>query len=357
MIINFSIENQSIQRSDNEKTAANSKGFLYAGFTFGVGWEGLIKKAVFEKNKKAYSVLITDGRCLVPEEVLGEGGFFVSVMGIDAEKSIRATTKALLVMVEKGPSLEQENAKAPTPTEREQILTIASNAQKTAQSVRDDADAGKFNGAAGKDGKSFEIFKTKDELDGYPGKVTADSVIFLWGGDDTNYNMVQLRKHGIYTGGIDNNRIVNIELIVLSGEIDEEEIGRIVESYLKENPPLTEEEDPTVPSHVKSITQEDIEKWDNKSDFDGKYSSLKDKPVIPTVPTNISAFNNDSGYLKDTQLPEAINTALAEAKASGEFDGYTPIKGMDYWTETDKAEIKSYVDDVIEGIEAELSEL
>lgn len=60
----------------------------------------------------------------------------------------------------------------------------------------------------------------------------------------------------------------------------------------------------------------------------GNYA-LRDE--IPTVPTNVSAFVNDSGYLTQHQdisgkldaskLPDAINTALAQAKASGEFDG------------------------------------
>lgn len=30
-------------------------------------------------------------------------------------------------------------------------------------------------------------------------------------------------------------------------------------------------------------------------------------------------------------------------------DGYTPQKGVDYWTDADKAEIKSYVDEAILG--------
>lgn len=30
-------------------------------------------------------------------------------------------------------------------------------------------------------------------------------------------------------------------------------------------------------------------------------------------------------------------------------DGYTPVRGTDYWTEEDKAEIKSYVDEAILG--------
>ena len=31
--------------------------------------------------------------------------------------------------------------------------------------------------------------------------------------------------------------------------------------------------------------------------FDGDYNSLTNKPVIPTVPTNVSAFSNDAGYI------------------------------------------------------------
>ena len=59
--------------------------------------------------------------------------------------------------------------------------------------------------------------------------------------------------------------------------------------------------------------------------------AMRDDTVIPTVPKKVSAFENDAGYLTAHQdisgkldadkLPEAINTALAQAKASGEFDG------------------------------------
>lgn len=59
--------------------------------------------------------------------------------------------------------------------------------------------------------------------------------------------------------------------------------------------------------------------------------ALPSTTVIPTVPTKVSAFTNDAGYLTEHQdisgkldasaLPTAINTALAQAKASGEFDG------------------------------------
>lgn len=55
-----------------------------------------------------------------------------------------------------------------------------------------------------------------------------------------------------------------------------------------------------------------------------------------------------SGKLDADKLPEAINTALAQAKDSGEFDGYTPIKGVDYLTESDKADIVKQAADLVD---------
>lgn len=59
-----------------------------------------------------------------------------------------------------------------------------------------------------------------------------------------------------------------------------------------------------------------------------------------------------SDYVQKTELSTAINTALAQAKASGEFDGkdgddgedgHTPVRGVDYYTEEDKAEFSAYI--------------
>lgn len=53
--------------------------------------------------------------------------------------------------------------------------------------------------------------------------------------------------------------------------------------------------------------------------------------------------------LPATELDAAIETALATAKESGEFDGadgadgYTPQKGTDYWTDADKLEMVNEV--------------
>lgn len=47
---------------------------------------------------------------------------------------------------------------------------------------------------------------------------------------------------------------------------------------------------------------------------------------------------------------------LASFGENGE-DGYTPQKGVDYWTEEDKAEIKAYIDEQLTDIDTALDEI
>lgn len=54
---------------------------------------------------------------------------------------------------------------------------------------------------------------------------------------------------------------------------------------------LTSEKDPTVPLHVKNITEENISNWNNKSEFSGSYNDLKD---IPTDNAKTNQNNNFS---------------------------------------------------------------
>ena len=95
------------------------------------------------------------------------------------------------------------------------------------------------------------------------------------------------------------------------------------------------ETDPTVPSHVKNITSSDITNWNNKSNFSGSYNDLTNKPTIPTVPTNISAFNNDKGYLTsvpseyvtETELSSTLNNKVDKVSGKGlSTNDYTTIE-------------------------------
>lgn len=105
--------------------------------------------------------------------------------------------------------------------------------------------------------------------------------------------------------------------------IDEEAVSDAVEEYLDDHPIVVEETDPTVPLYVKEITQADITSWDNKSDFSGSYNDLTDKPIIPVVPTNVSAFTNDAGYLTQHQSLSNYYTK-SETYSKAEVDNLIP---------------------------------
>ena len=106
--------------------------------------------------------------------------------------------------------------------------------------------------------------------------------------------------------------------------IDEEAVSDAVEEYLDDHPVTVVETDPTVPSYVKAISQADISSWDNKSDFSGSYNDLTDKPTIPTVPTNVSAFTNDAGYLTEHQSLSNYYTK-SETYSKTEVDNLIPV--------------------------------
>lgn len=75
---------------------------------------------------------------------------------------------------------------------------------------------------------------------------------------------------------------------------------------------------------------------------------LNDRELADQHP--ISAITGLEDALRDSvseeKVAEAVEVALASAKARGDFDGedgYTPIKGVDYFTEADRDAMKAYV--------------
>lgn len=67
-------------------------------------------------------------------------------------------------------------------------------------------------------------------------------------------------------------------------------------------------------------------KQDASTAFSGDYNDLSNKPTIPVVPTNVSAFTNDAGYLTEHQSLDnyytktQVDTALAAKVSQTEFD-------------------------------------
>ena len=71
---------------------------------------------------------------------------------------------------------------------------------------------------------------------------------------------------------------------------------------------LTEEVEPLFSSSPSAgITEKDIDSWNKKSEFSGKYEDLQNKPFIPT---NVSELNNDSGYINSIPSEYVTDTEL-----------------------------------------------
>lgn len=115
-MLEFEVKNQKIKRTDNSEVVADSKNYLKAHFTLSDEWVGDIT-AIFGYGNDYYSVLLENGGCIVPWEVIKPYGFSVSVVCGD-----RITADCTIVKVEKSGYVEGETPQPPTPDIYEQIL-------------------------------------------------------------------------------------------------------------------------------------------------------------------------------------------------------------------------------------------
>lgn len=143
-------------------TIADSVMFEKISFHFPESWNGYAKTAVFRNGEATISVVLNvdDGlctgvnECYVPYEVIKAPYFTVSVFGVSGNS--RATTPQVRIMVRESGYGEGDVPSEPTPTEFEQLVSLANVTKQIAQSVRDDADSGAFKGDKGDTGLQGE---------------------------------------------------------------------------------------------------------------------------------------------------------------------------------------------------------
>lgn len=125
-------------------------------FEFSSEWDGLSRTAIFSNGVKAKcSILSDDNICLIPPECLEIPGrkLIVGIYGTNGDDIVIPTVFRPLGRIEYGTNLHADPSVPPTPDIVDQIIVIANNAQSIAQSVRDDADAGLFDGKPGEKGE------------------------------------------------------------------------------------------------------------------------------------------------------------------------------------------------------------
>lgn len=140
-------------------TISDSAKFDTVKFIFPENWNGFQKTAVFKGvDNQIFNVVLNsdnnlcigENECYIPHEVLKAPGFKLSVFGVLGD-SIATTTEAEIKVLQSGYA-EGDKSSDPTPTVYEQLLNLADTTKQIAQSVRDDADSGKFKGDKGDTG-------------------------------------------------------------------------------------------------------------------------------------------------------------------------------------------------------------
>ena len=88
-------------------------------------------------------------------------------------------------------------------------------------------------------------------------------------------------------------------------------------------------------------------------DADGEWQTIFDFSTVETVkgdPGDTPYIGaNGNWFIGDTDTGVKAQGDKGDTGAAGKngSDGKTPVRGTDYWTEADKTEIKSYVDEAI----------
>lgn len=151
--IEFCIEHQKISRTDDFFVVDGTKNYLHARFTFCDDWQGEQPVAIFTSGDICKKMDVVDGECCVPWEVLQPGirKFYVGCFA-----GSRITSNAARVDVNASAVGDPEESLPPTPDVYDEMLKASKEAVEVANSVREDADSGKFVGPPGEKGDKGE---------------------------------------------------------------------------------------------------------------------------------------------------------------------------------------------------------
>ncbi len=153
-----------------EKTVSDSVKFETMAFSFPDSWKGFYKTAVFRNGDTVINVIIdkdseyclSDSECYIPNEVIKPPYFTVSVFGVQNER-LATTARGSVKVVASGYE-EGDEPSTPTADQYSQLLTLANNTKAIAESVKNTAESGGFDG---KDGytpiKGVDYFTEEDK--------------------------------------------------------------------------------------------------------------------------------------------------------------------------------------------------
>lgn len=245
----------------------------------------MVKKAIFVSKDESIEQVIINNQCHIPNEMLNIKNFELRVYAYEIENEelvLRySPTYAVVYLREGSYKSDTSSEETITPTQFEQFEQALNNGLNELETGLEEVSNVDID--ASKSGNTATVTITDRQ--------GTEKSVEIFDGDD-----------------------------YVITENDYQEIANII---VQENNFLTSETDPTVPSYVKNITQNDIVSWNNKSNFSGSYDDLTDKPTIPSEVTETTVTN--WGFTKNVGTITGINMNGTSKGTSGVIDLGTVI--------------------------------
>ena len=158
MQIEVEVKGQRIKRINSPGSVEDTLNYLTCHFIFsGEEWDNTVKTAYFRNpasGEKYQKILADDGTCTVPWEALTDKGFVrFSVAG---ERDGYRITTGIESFYNSETIYGGQPSEPPTPDQYDQMIALAEQTKEIAESVRRDADEGKFDGPPGPQGPKGE---------------------------------------------------------------------------------------------------------------------------------------------------------------------------------------------------------
>ena len=288
-------------------------------FSFDSQWDGLHKLAVFRAGQKSVTVdIMLVANLVVPWEVLEEPNLLLSIGAYGTNWDDRIVIPTLwgdVGMIRTGTDPEADPAVDPTAPVWQEVLARVDALESEGGAAGKDGESAYAiavrNGFEGTEVQWLESLKGKDGqdgadgTDGNPGK-DGVSVTHSWDGTVLTATSASGTSSADLKGEKGDQGNPGTGFYIGRVEVDPEEKYQVVDYSTPDNMPL----------------QSGDLVYDAVADALFRVLSAASLNEIYAEPTGIS--------LKGT-------------------DGYTPVRGTDYWTPADIAEIKGYVDEAILG--------